>query len=138
MKVVHGRLGYMIPYLRRRLITSNWPRPFSNLNHYNPLIAQPFSGEVLTVPGLELRLFAAKAPPPLNSYYLRRESDIATVGTTFNVFSYYAVCTEHRTNHLTDAAPSGCNTCYATDAGFKVRHTLLSIKTALLKLIITN
>ena len=64
MKVVHGRLGYMIPYLRGRLITSNWARPFSNPNHYNPLIAQPFSGEVLTVPGLELRLFAAKAPPP--------------------------------------------------------------------------
>ena len=45
--------------------------------------------EVLIVHGIELRLFWAKAFPLL--LMLR----IAAVGTTFNVFSYDAVCAEN-------------------------------------------
>ena len=37
------------------------------------------------------------------SYYLCCASDIAAVGTTFNVFSYDAVLPEHRTHHLPNA-----------------------------------
>ncbi len=50
--------------------------------------------EVLTVHGNKLRLFGAKAFPPY-SYYQCRASDIAAVGTTFNVYSYDAVCAEN-------------------------------------------
>ena len=50
----------------------------------------------------EYRLFGAKAFPLL-SYYQFRTSDIAAVGTTFNVFSYDAVRAEHRTHHFPNA-----------------------------------
>ncbi len=59
--------------------------------------------EVLTVHGTELRLFEANAFPPTHSNYLCRASDIAAVGTTFNVFSYDAVWAELRTHHLPNA-----------------------------------
>ncbi len=50
--------------------------------------------------GTELRLFGTKAFPKLYCEY--RASDIATVGTTFNVFSYDNVWAEHRTHRRTD------------------------------------
>ncbi len=58
--------------------------------------------EALTVHCNALRLFGAKASPPY-SYYLFRASDIAAVGTTFNVFSYDAVWAENWTHHLPNA-----------------------------------
>ncbi len=47
-------------------------------------------------------------------HYQCRASDIASVGTTFNVFRSDAVRAEHQTNNL--PAPSGCATFYAADA----------------------
>ncbi len=90
----------------------------------NPLM-QDLCLQVLTMHGNELRPY---------SYYAA--SDIAAVGTTFNVFSYVVVwaaieaelrssrlsieylhhgnMAEHRTHNL----PVPSATCYATDAGY--------------------
>ncbi len=56
--------------------------------------------EVQAVHGTELRLFWAKTFPLL--ILLTRGSDIALVGTVFNIFSYDFISAEHRTNHLHD------------------------------------
>ena len=70
--------------------------------------------EVLTGHGNELCLFGAKAFP--HAYNYRRASDKAAVGATFNVFSYGAVWPN--IEPITFPTPSGCATCYATDAGY--------------------
>ena len=51
--------------------------------------------------GEELRLFCANEFRGL--YYLCRASDIAVVGTTFNVFSYDDVWAQNRTHFLSVA-----------------------------------
>ncbi len=48
------------------------------------------------------------------SYYYCRTSDIAAVGSTFNVFSYDAVWVENQTS----PTPDGCVTVYVTDADY--------------------
>ena len=81
--------------------------------------------------GTELRLFRAKANSPY-SYYKSRASDIAAVGTTFNVFSYDAVWP--RIEPITSPTPGGCATSYATDAeGGGIYTALLLIITTIQK-----
>ncbi len=70
---------------------------YPNYNRQPTLWLHYLCLEVLTVHGI----------PPY-SYYLCRSSDMAAVGTTFNVFSYDAVWAENWTHHL----PNACRMRY--------------------------
>ncbi len=65
------------------------PKPilFIDLNH---TLLHELCLEILCVHSNYLRLFV-------------RVTDIATIGTNYNVFSYDAVWIEHQTHHLTDS-----------------------------------
>ncbi len=105
--------------------------------------------------GNKLRLFFFGQGIPPYSYYQCRVSDIAAVGTSFNVFSYEAVlgrASNHRGRvfresmykaeqlftRLTIAKPrihnlpvlSGYATCYATDTGknYPLTYILFTFK----------
>ena len=63
-----------------------------------PLIAHDLCLEVLTMLDTEMRLFLGLGIPHSNTIIVAHISDIASVGTTLKVFSYYAVWAEHQTN----------------------------------------
>ena len=88
--------GWVAPGLNSQLVNSrpdSWSFTsypwYSTLQTTNSLWCTTFVWEVLTVHGNELHLFG----PRQSSYsnYLCRASDIAAVGTIFNVFTYDAV-----------------------------------------------
>ena len=88
-----------------------------SLQTTNPLIARPLSGSpkcamcmVLSCTCLEPRHFPY-------SYYYYRTSGIAAAVNTCNVFSFYAVWTEHRTRHLSYAEQM----CYVLCHGCRFR-----------------
>ena len=66
--------------------------------------------EVLTVHRTELRLFWAKAFPPIHT--INVASDIAAVGTTFNVFSYEVVWAKNWTHNLPNAVRIRYQLCH--------------------------
>ncbi len=57
--------------------------------------------EVLTVHGNKFTCFGPRHSP--YSYYYYRDSDLAAVGTIFNVLSFDQMCSKNRINNLSNA-----------------------------------
>ncbi len=83
---------------------------FQILQTTNPLIARPLSGS-LNCAWYWVTLVLGQGIPPY-SYFYCRASDIAVVGTTFNVFSYNAVWSENWTHNLPNAGRMSYQLCH--------------------------